>query len=251
MAARRPVGQAGDPPRQRPDRHVRGRRRASPLAEAGLGGELGESTVPLAQFEVTQGGRPPVNTTAGPRCRCSPTSSPASDEDGKPHEAAGRDQLLSPPGGRPKTNGLFGVVEVLGTPDGSLYYRVFGRGEDGQARGEVRSKSGRSTKGKEIVAFGATNETMTIAFQVEDYLPRAREGDLRADRPAQGPDGQRHPRQPRRDDRHDPDDTSKELTRILRPPVGHARPALAARHVPEAASTRSPSTPTARTSASS
>jgi len=78
----------------------------------------------------------------------------------------------------PKENGLFGVVEVLGTPDGSLYYRVFGRGESGQRRGVVRSV-GPVTKGKEVVAFGGNpNQPMTISFQVEDYLPAGREKEI-------------------------------------------------------------------------
>ena len=72
-----------------------------------------------------------------------------------------------PPAIDPKANGLFGVVEVLGTPEGSLYYRVFGRGEQGL--GVVRSV-GPLHKGKEITAFGGNpNQPMTISFAVEDY----------------------------------------------------------------------------------
>jgi hypothetical protein len=65
---------------------------------------------------------------------------------------------------------------VLGTPDGSLYYRVFGRGEKGG--GEVRD-SGRLKRGKEIVAFGGKpNQPMTISFEVEDYLTKGREKEI-------------------------------------------------------------------------
>jgi hypothetical protein len=45
----------------------------------------------------------------------------------------------------PKTNGRFGQVEVMGTPDGTTYYRVFGRGKEGQS--EIRS-SGRTKPGE-------------------------------------------------------------------------------------------------------
>ena len=70
----------------------------------------------------------------------------------------------------PKANGRFGLVEVLGTPEGTLYYRVFGRGEGGKARGQVRAK-GPLKVGSETVAFGNnSNMPMTIMFEVEDYL---------------------------------------------------------------------------------
>jgi hypothetical protein len=68
------------------------------------------------------------------------------------------------------------VVEVLGTPEGSLYYRVFGRGEQGL--GEVRSV-GPVVKGKEILAFGGNpNQPMPISFEVDDYLPAGREKEV-------------------------------------------------------------------------
>jgi hypothetical protein len=63
-------------------------------------------------------------------------------------------------------------VEVLGTSDGSLYYRVFGRGEKGVA--VVRSV-GPLEKGKNVVAFGGNpNMPMTLKFQVEEYLTAGR-----------------------------------------------------------------------------
>jgi hypothetical protein len=70
----------------------------------------------------------------------------------------------------PKTNGLFGVVEVLGTPEGALYYRVFGRPKAGGTTGEIRSK-GPLVLGKEVVAFGGNpNMPMSISFIVSDFL---------------------------------------------------------------------------------
>jgi hypothetical protein len=70
----------------------------------------------------------------------------------------------------PKSNGKFGVVEVMGTPEGSLYYRVYGRSESGKTRGQIRSK-GPLKKGQEVVAFGGNpNLPMTLSFSAEDFL---------------------------------------------------------------------------------
>jgi cytochrome c biogenesis protein ResB len=64
----------------------------------------------------------------------------------------------------------------MGTPDGSLYYRVFGRGEQGL--GEVRS-IGPLRKNQEVLAFGGNpNQPMTISFRVEDYLQAGREKEI-------------------------------------------------------------------------
>ncbi|MFO0950849.1 MAG: cytochrome c biogenesis protein ResB [Isosphaeraceae bacterium] len=70
----------------------------------------------------------------------------------------------------PKSNGRFGTVEVMGTSDGSLFYRVYGRGENGKTRGQIRSK-GPLKKGQEQLAFGGNpGMPMTLSFVVDDYL---------------------------------------------------------------------------------
>jgi hypothetical protein len=70
----------------------------------------------------------------------------------------------------PKINGRFGQIEILATPDQSLYYRVFGRGKEG-GLGELRA-AGPVDKGKPIAAFGGGgNMPMSLTFQVDEYLP--------------------------------------------------------------------------------
>src|SRR6185437_9031781 len=65
------------------------------------------------------------------------------------------------------------LIEVLGTPDGTLYYRVFGRGDAGHSRVVA---SGPLKRGKDIVAFGGqANMPMTLTFRVDDYMTKGRE----------------------------------------------------------------------------
>jgi hypothetical protein len=69
-------------------------------------------------------------------------------------------------------SGRLGLIEILGTPKGELYYRVFGRGKGPVA--EIRG-IGPLTKNKSVVAFGGNpGMPMTIAFEVEDYLAGGR-----------------------------------------------------------------------------
>ena len=145
-----------------------------PLAGTGLGGGLGESSIPLAQFRVRQGNGAEVLHYGWGSLPMFPNVIPnQTGTDGKPQQALVAINYFLPPAIDPKANGLFGVVEVLGTPDGSLYYRVFGRGEQGL--GVVRAV-GPLQKGKEITAFGGNpNQPMTISFAVEEYLPTGRE----------------------------------------------------------------------------
>lgn len=145
-----------------------------PAAEAGLGETLGEASIPMAYFAVSAGGKEPVEHLALASLPMAPNQIPERTEKGEaaapPKPLVGIHYYL-PPALDPKSNGRFGLVEVLGTADGKLYYRVFGRGEAGKPRGQVRAK-GPLTTGKEVVAFGG-NATMpmTIAFEAEDYLP--------------------------------------------------------------------------------
>ena len=81
-----------------------------------------------------------------------------------------RSTITCRPPSTPRRTVSSGCVEVLGTPDGSLYYRVFGRGEKEEPRRGPRGQ-GPLTKGKEITAFGGNpNMPMTISFAVEEYL---------------------------------------------------------------------------------
>lgn len=142
-----------------------------PAAENGLAETLGEATVPIAEFEVSDGGKPPVKHFALSGLPMFPNVIPsARPEGGPPAQALLAVSYYLPPALDPKSNGRFGLVEVLGTPEGQVYYRVFGRGEGGKTRGKVRAK-GPLARGKEVVAFGGNgNMPMTLQFEVEDFL---------------------------------------------------------------------------------
>jgi hypothetical protein len=141
-----------------------------PLAGTGLGGGLGESSIPLAQFRVRKGAGAEVLHYGWASLPMFPNVIPNQrDKEGNVQKALVAINYFLPPAIDPKANGLYGVIEVLGTPEGALYYRAFGRGEQGL--GKIRS-SGPVAKGKETIAF---NETMTISFEVEDYLTAGRE----------------------------------------------------------------------------
>jgi hypothetical protein len=135
-------------------------------------GPEGETTVPVANFKVRKGSGPEVVHHGWAMLPMLPNVIPSENRTAEPLVAI---EYYLPPVLDPKANGKFGVVEILGTPKGTLHYRVFGRPEAGQGRAVVRS-SGRVEKGKEVVAFGGNpNLPMTLSFQVDDYLPSARE----------------------------------------------------------------------------
>jgi len=108
-----------------------------------------------------------------------PNVIPKEDGDGKAPAPLVSINYYHPPVIDPKTNGLFGVVEVLASTGGQLYYRVFGRGEAGQSLGVIRGTPGPLNKGEDIVAFGGNpNQPMTISFKVDEYLPAGREKEV-------------------------------------------------------------------------
>ena len=148
-----------------------------PTSETGLATDARRAVHPRRPLPGPQGGRP----RGRPLRMGVVADGPERDPDGR-----GRGRSPSRPLVRidysilpvldPKTNGRFGQVEVMGTPDGSSYYRVFGRGKEGKS--EIRS-SGRAKPGEEIVAFGGTpDQPMTITFEVEEYLPSGAEKDV-------------------------------------------------------------------------
>jgi hypothetical protein len=149
-----------------------------PAEQAGLGRSLGAAEIALVNFEVRKGDSAPMKHLALANVPMGPNAIPRQSDD--PHAAPTPVEPLvrinydPPPALDPKSNGRFGLVEVLGTQDGSLYYRVWGRGEAGETRGRLRPGKGRLEKGKEVAAFGGNaSMPMTIAFRVEDYLTSA------------------------------------------------------------------------------
>ncbi len=140
-------------------------------AEAGLGETLGESSLPIAEFDVSLQGQKPVKHFGLAGLPMFPNVIPGQTAGGETPKALAQISYYLPPALDPKSNGRFGLVEVLGTPGGEIYYRVFGRSDSGKTRGEVRAK-GTITKGKDIVAFGGNAKLpMTLSFAVEAYIP--------------------------------------------------------------------------------
>ncbi|MHC5537861.1 cytochrome c biogenesis protein ResB [Singulisphaera rosea] len=145
-----------------------------PTRELGLDRMLDEPGIMVANFKVRKGGGPEVLHHGWGSLPMAPNILPSASPDRPNVEPLLAINYFVPPELNPKTNGRFGLVEVLGTPDGSLYYRVFGRGAKGL--GEIRSTPGPLDRGKEIVAFGGNpNLPMTVKFSVEEYLPAGRE----------------------------------------------------------------------------
>ena len=155
-----------------------------PAGEAGLGESLGVSTIPIAEFEVKKGDGAAVKHFALASLPMFPNVIPSANPDptAKPPKAIANVSYYLPPPLDPKGTGLFGMVEVLGTAEGNLYYRVFGRPEagSGKTRGVVRSK-GPLKRGEAITAFGGKPGgpiPMAIAFTVENYFPKGVEREV-------------------------------------------------------------------------
>ena len=155
-----------------------------PAAEAGLGESLGAATIPIVEFEVRKGDGPAVKHFGLASLPMFPNVIPtANPEPGAaPKKAIADLTYYLPPNLDPKSTGLFGMIEILGTPEGNLYYRVFGRPEagSGKTRGVVRSK-GPLKQGEPIVAFGGKaggSIPMTIAFTAENYFPKGIEREV-------------------------------------------------------------------------
>ena len=83
----------------------------------------------------------------------------------------------------PGMSGTFGVIEVMGDPQGKLYYRVYGRDESlpksaaaGESAGVLRAGSPAPLRiGESITAFGGSeNQPMTLTFDADEYLPKGK-----------------------------------------------------------------------------
>ncbi|WP_422930827.1 cytochrome c biogenesis protein ResB [Singulisphaera sp. PoT] len=143
-----------------------------PIDRMGMEGVLGEATLTVANFRIQKGAGTPVMHHAWGLLPMGPNVIPRED-DPNPKPLVGINYFV-PPEVNPKTNGRFGLIEVMGTPDGSLYYRVFGRGDNGF--GQLRNPPSRIEVGKEVLAFGGNDKLpMTLSFVVDEYLTSGRE----------------------------------------------------------------------------
>ncbi|MDR3636684.1 MAG: cytochrome c biogenesis protein ResB [Isosphaeraceae bacterium] len=148
--------------------------------EMSLARLLGEPVVPIAQFQVRQGDGPAVDYYGWGSLPGVPNLIPSQREDSPAHgKPVVQINYFVPPVLGAQGGGLMGLVEVLGTKDGALYYRAFGRGEPGQEIGRLRGKPGPIKKGEDVTAFGGDkNSPMTMTFQVEEFLPAGREEEV-------------------------------------------------------------------------
>jgi hypothetical protein len=145
---------------------------AFPTSTGRLNRFLGDDPIPIALFKIHSANTEPVTYMALANLPMVPNLIPSQDEKAR---AAQRPLVaihyMVCPTLDPRTNGRFGQIEILAGPDEALYYRVFGRGKD--TVGELRS-AGAVEKGRTITAFGGNaNMPMTIAFEVDKYLPAA------------------------------------------------------------------------------
>jgi ResB-like family len=139
---------------------------------------LGEDPVPVAIFNIHSGKNAPVPHMTLGNLPMVPNVMPSTAAPGKtPPAALAAINYMVTPTIDPKINRRFGQIDVLAGPDGSLYYRVFGRAKEG-GKGELRS-SGPLELGKPVLAFGGgAAMPMTISFQVDSYLPAGIEKDI-------------------------------------------------------------------------
>jgi hypothetical protein len=143
-----------------------------PTHEAQLDQYLGDDPIAVAVFEIHAGKGEPITHMALANLPMVPNVIPSSAESESkvPRRPLAAIHYMVTPTIDPKINSRFGQIEILATPDQSLYYRVFGRGKEG-GLGELRD-AGRLNKGKPVVAFGGGgNMPMSLTFQLDEYLP--------------------------------------------------------------------------------
>ena len=113
---------------------------------------------PVVRFGVRKG-EGPERTYAG--WACLPMA--PGDAAAMTGEAVGEAPLIRVGYFAPPLAGRFGSVEVMGTPGGELYYRVFNRAGLGP-KGPLKLKT-------PVQAFGGgANQPMSMVFEVEEYL---------------------------------------------------------------------------------
>ena len=152
---------------------------AFPASEAGLAGTLGASSIPIAEFEVSKAGAAPLKHIALAGLPMFPNLIPsAASVDKTPPKPLVSINFDLPPALAATGMGMMGVIEVLGAPDGTLRYRVWGRGAPGKTLGQIRSK-GELALGREIAAFGGSGSgPVSMSFGVEQYLLKGVEREI-------------------------------------------------------------------------
>ena len=141
---------------------------------------LGDNELSAVKFNVRKGTGPEIEHAGFAAQPMIPAILPT-EEGAKREEPLLSIGYFRPPTlGGPGMMGTFGVIEVMGTPDGSLFYRVFGRDETPTTTGAAKTPKPGVLKGKpaplkideNVVAFGGNpNLPMTLTFRAEQYLP--------------------------------------------------------------------------------
>ncbi len=143
---------------------------------------LGDSQLSVVKFNVRKGSGPEVLHAGFAAQPMIPAVLPT-EKGRRQDEALVTIGYYRPPAlGGGGMAGNFGAVEVMGDPQGRLYYRVFGRDQapppDGQSKGSrtavLKGKPGPLKIDEDVVAFGGNpNMPMTLAFRAEAYIPSA------------------------------------------------------------------------------
>ncbi len=118
-----------------------------------------EEELGIVRFKVSKAGGPAYDHYGWPDLVQAPSLVPGD-------ASRGGTQLIRVSYLRPRPQGLFGYVEVLGTGDGKLHYRVFGR-EGFRTAAELKP-------GETVQAF-AGGGGMTGKLRVDEFLPSGEE----------------------------------------------------------------------------
>ena len=161
-------------------------RKTLPVEDQGFFDALGETELNVVEFNVQKGSAPASKHMgfAGLPMIPSLIPSPAGPV-GKPTAPLMDISYYLPPKLSTGTgmSGTFGVIEVMGDPQGKLYYRVYGRDESlprsaapGESAGVLRAGSPAPLRlGESITAFGGSqNQPMTLTFDADEYLPKGK-----------------------------------------------------------------------------
>ncbi len=147
-----------------------------PDANRAIGRDTGESTFPVVHFKVQKGSGPSQGVEGF-------STLPAmakfmAERVGQTGTPLLRVGYFTPPleadiaeSRKPGVNPMSltrGVIEILGTPDGKLYRRVFALDGMRVAPGPFRPE-------EDVAAFGGEGRAMSLTFRVDHYLPSGKE----------------------------------------------------------------------------
>jgi hypothetical protein len=132
---------------------------------AAMGEAAGATEIPAAAFKVRQGSGPEVTHIGWANLPMAPNLFDPGRDDARPLVWI---DYYHPPeltGGGAGMQGRFGVVEVVATEDGRMFYRAFGRsGLKGPAPVQA---------GEVVPLFGGDQMPMKVSLRIDEFLPEA------------------------------------------------------------------------------